>query len=104
MNCRSCRSKATNPWFAHQAFTKVFLGKLHQSFPSMPSNSRYLSRAIRSLQFPGGISEVPLNQKGYFSSFPLVGDYFIHQPFIVFSLAKVIVGMSLMSRRMFIVI
>ena len=30
-----------NPWFVHWAFTKVFLGKLHQSFPRCEAHAYY---------------------------------------------------------------
>src|SRR6202040_1335998 len=92
-----------NPWFVHRALTKAFLGRLCQSFPLIHSSSRFLSRAIRSLHSEYGSHVVSPNQERYLSTFPLVGNYFIHQPFAVFGLTKVIVGTSFASREKFII-
>src|ERR1700683_5389561 len=50
-----------------------------------------LSGIPRSSWLPSCISKIPLDQKQYIVLVPLVGEYFVHQPFIVFGITKVII-------------
>jgi len=40
-----------------------------------------------------------LDEERYFVPFPLVGEYIVYQPFIIFGIAKVIVSMNFVFRN-----
>jgi hypothetical protein len=45
-----------------------------------------------------------LDEEQYLVPIPLVGEDFIHQPFIVFGVAEVVVGVNFVSWKYFVVI